>query len=132
MYCSKINKKGNSCSKKGIFAGCCENHAVEKIQKNLEGVKLKRIEKANDGKHKFIAVFTKNGKEWKHTPFGAAGMDDVTITKDLDQMARYQQRHMKDLSTHDPTRAGYLSMIILWWSPDMKENIRVYKEMFNL
>ena len=70
-------------------------------------------------------------EELKH--FGSAGMQDYTITKDKEQRKRYRIRHKKDLNTNDPTRAGYLSMYILWGnSTSRKENIQTYKKRFNL
>jgi hypothetical protein len=60
-------------------------------------------------------------------------MDDFTLTRNKQQREFYRIRHMKDLHTHDPTAAGYLSMFILWGnSTSMKENIKEYKKMFNL
>jgi hypothetical protein len=68
----------------------------------------------------------------KTTHFGASGMDDYTKTHDAEQRARYRQRHSKDLKG-DPTRAGYLSMFILWGnSTSIRANISAYKARFNL
>ena len=47
------------------------------------------------------------------------------------QRSRYRSRHRKDLSTGDPTRAGYLSWHILWGSStSRRENIASYKRRF--
>jgi hypothetical protein len=82
---------------------------------------------------KLMAVFTKDNGRTKTTHFGAKGMDDYTITKDKEQRARYRNRHKKDLKTNDPTRAGHLSMFILWGdSTSRQENIKNYKKRFNL
>jgi len=68
----------------------------------------------------------------KVTHFGASGMDDYTRTHDKEQRARYRQRHAKDLKG-DPTKAGYLSMWILWGnSTNIRDNISAYKSRFNL
>lgn len=131
MSCSVLTKQGLECSRDGYYAGCCLTHADGKIKKNTEGVKLVDIIKATDGKHKWVAIFDKNGSE-KRVPFGAKGMDDVTLTKDYDQRDRYWQRHQKDLRTLDPTKPGYLSLFILWDTDDMKTNIRRYKKNFGL
>jgi hypothetical protein len=65
--------------------------------------------------------------------FGARGMDDYTLTGDKDQRSRYRQRHKKDLLTHDPTKAGFLSYYILWGeSTSISANLRSYKKRFNL
>lgn len=91
-----------------------------------------------------IVKSTKEGKKWtahfentetgrtRTTHFGASGMQDYTQHKDPERAERYRQRHAKDLRTRDPTRAGYLSMYILWASPNLQKNIRDYKERFNL
>tara|TARA_R110000851_G_scaffold204454_1_gene356373 strand:+ start:659 stop:952 length:294 start_codon:yes stop_codon:yes gene_type:complete len=93
---------------------------------------LVKITKSNKSGKKMMAVFKnkETGRE-KTTHFGAAGMDDYTITKDKEQRTRYRQRHKKDLQTKDPTRAGYLSYYILWGeSTSRQENIKKYKSRF--
>lgn len=88
---------------------------------------LTRLERANDGKHKWIAHFS-NGRK---TRFGAVGMDDYTITHDEEQRERYRQRHKKDLRTQDPYRAGFLSYYILWGdSTRLQTNINSYNHKF--
>lgn len=82
---------------------------------------------------KLMAVFTKDNGRTKTTHFGAAGMDDYTLTKDKAQRTRYRTRHKKDLQTKDYTKAGYLSYYILWGnSTSRAENIKAYKKRFNL
>lgn len=95
------------------------------------------IKKSDKPGKKYVAIFTQDlggGKSRiKKTHFGSAGMDDYTLTKDKEQRKRYRQRHKKDLLTKDPTRAGYLSMFLLWGeSTSLRENIRNYKKRFNL
>ena len=69
----------------------------------------------------------------KNTDFGASGMDDYTLTKDKEQRERYRERHKKDLDTKDPTRAGFLSLFVLWGnSTSLDKNIADYKKRFNL
>lgn len=81
---------------------------------------------------KLMAVFDNDGRK-KTVHFGAKGMDDYTITKDKEQRERYRTRHAKDLTTHDPTRAGFLSYYILWGdSTSRATNISSYKRRFNL
>lgn len=81
---------------------------------------------------KLMAVFDNDGRK-KTVHFGAKGMDDYTITKSKEQRDRYRTRHAKDLTTHDPTRAGFLSYYILWGdSTSRQTNITSYKRRFNL
>ena len=69
----------------------------------------------------------------RNTDFGAAGMDDYLQTGDKDQRKRYRERHKKDLTTKDPTRAGYLSYYLLWGeSQSLQKNLAGYKSRFGL
>jgi hypothetical protein len=96
-------------------------------------MKLLSVTKASDGKHKYAATFQTDAGRTKTTKFGAAGMDDYTLTHDKEQRERYRTRHKKDLTTNDPTKAGYLSYYILWGdSTSMQTNISQFKRMFNL
>lgn len=72
------------------------------------------VREAPQTSHKFEAFFEFDDGSEKRTPFGARGYDDYTIHKDKDRRERYWRRHVKDLRTNDPTRAGYLSLFILW------------------
>ena len=89
--------------------------------------KLLRVERSPNLKKKWRAFFD-NGK---HTDFGANGMDDYTQHHDKERRERYIQRHLKDLKTGDPTRAGYLSMFLLWGPyTSLEKNIKFYKKKF--
>jgi len=91
------------------------------------------IKKSTKPGKKLMAVFTRDNGRTKTTHFGAAGMDDYTITKDKERRRLYRERHKKDLTTKDPTRAGFLSYYILWGdSTSRTENIKNYKRRFNL
>jgi hypothetical protein len=96
-------------------------------------MKLLRVEKLHGDTHKYRAVFkTDEGRE-RSTKFGASGMDDFTLTKNVEQRDRYRTRHAKDLQTNDPTRAGYLSYYLLWGdSTSLQKNISAYRSRFNL
>lgn len=96
-------------------------------------VKLIKVEKSKNPKFKYTAFFEKDNKKTKKTNFGASGYSDYTIHKDKERRTRYRNRHLKDLKTNDPTRAGYLSYYLLWGdSTSLKENISNYKKKFNL
>lgn len=96
--------------------------------------KLKSITPSTKEGKKLMAVFiNKDTNRQKTTHFGAKGMSDYSIHKDKERRERYRKRHQKDLKTNDPTRAGYLSMHILWGdSTSIKKNISSYKKRFNL
>jgi hypothetical protein len=88
-----------------------------------------KLVKSTDGIHKWVAEFDDGTK----TRFGAAGMDDYTLTGDKDARLRFRIRHKKDLRTRDPKRAGYLSYYLLWGeSTSLAENLAAYKRRFNL
>lgn len=95
--------------------------------------KLLKIVKSDKPEKKYTAFFEdeETGRK-KRTHFGASGMEDYTTSKDPERAERYRTRHKKDLRTGDPTRAGYLSYYILWNTPSLRENIRIYKSKFDL
>jgi hypothetical protein len=80
---------------------------------------------------KWTAIFSKDSKIVK-THFGAKGMSDYTIHQDIDRRNRYISRHLKDLDTGDPTRAGYLSMFVLWNKPSFDESVEDYKKRLRI
>ena len=97
------------------------------------GYKLVSVVSSDKPGKKMKATFkdTETGRT-KTTHFGQATADDYTKTHDKEQRARYRQRHAKDLKG-DPTKAGYLSMYILWGnSTSIRANISAYKSRFNL
>ena len=96
-------------------------------------MKLLELKESTKAGKKLMAVFESDNGRKKSTHFGAAGMDDYTLTKDKEQRDRYRTRHKKDLETGDPTRAGFLSYYILWGdSTSRAANISAYKKRFNL
>jgi len=97
------------------------------------GYKLVSVVSSDKPGKKMKATFkdTETGRT-KTTHFGQATADDYTKTHSKDQRDRYRQRHAKDLKG-DPTKAGYLSMYILWGnSTSIRANISAYKSRFNL
>ena len=98
-------------------------------------IKLLSIKPLKSSPKKYIAEFEitrENGKTSKRTTkFGAKGMSDYTIHKDTERRNRYIKRHTKDLRTNDPTRAGYLSMYILWNKKTFKASLADYKRRLN-
>jgi len=96
-------------------------------------MKLIAIEPMETGKHKYLAVFKNPDGTYKKTPFGAKGYTDFILSGgDVKKRDAYRARHAKDLETNDPTRAGYLSMYILWNKPSLAASIADYKRRFNL
>jgi hypothetical protein len=99
-------------------------------------IKLISIKPLKTGNKKYEAKFeiTKpNGKKTKRsTKFGAKGMSDFTKHKEIKRRNNYISRHKKDLRTKDPSRAGYLSMYILWNKKTFKASLLDYKRRLNI
>jgi hypothetical protein len=90
-------------------------------------IKLISIKKSTNKGKKLMATFETNGRR-KVIHFGAAGMRDFTIMgHDRKRMMLYRKRHTKDLKTGNPTRAGFLSMFILWNKPSLQASISDYR-----
>lgn len=82
---------------------------------------------------KLTAIFYKDGKKVKTSHFGAAGMDDYTLTKDKEQRKRYRDRHAKDLKRGNYMSPGHLSYYILWGdSTSRNTNISSYLKRFGI
>jgi hypothetical protein len=94
-------------------------------------MKLVSVTKSNRDGKKWKAVFDNDGRS-KTTHFGASNMNDFTLTGDVKARERYWIRHKKDLRTNDPTRAGYLSLFLLWNKPTLEASIKDYKKRFDM
>jgi hypothetical protein len=93
-------------------------------------IKLISIKKSNKADKKLMATFETNGRK-KVIHFGFRSMSDFTKHRDRKRRARYIKRHLKDLRTGDPSRAGYLSMYVLWNKPSLQASIANYKSRLN-
>jgi len=109
----RVDKDGNAFGK------------TNKITFGKKKLKLIFIKKSNQKGKKLMAKFNINGRS-RIIHFGAAGMSDYTKHKNKERRNRYIFRHFKDLKTNDPTRAGYLSMYVLWNKPSLKASINDY------
>ena len=85
---------------------------------------LKCIEEINEKNKRFKAYFT-NGKMVK---FGLTNPKQGTYIDHKDKTLRknYIKRHLTNLKANDYTRAGYLSLFLLWDKPTLKESITTY------
>ena len=82
---------------------------------------------------RFSAIFVLPDNKIKITHFGDSRYESYIDHHDKIRRDKYQRRHKKDLDTGDPTRAGYLSYLLLWSnSTDMNVNIKNYKKLFNI
>ena len=99
-----------------------------KTSKRSPKLKLIKIVKSPNKKKKYRAYFN-NGK---HTDFGATGYLSYINHKDDERKGRYILRHMKNENWKDPTKAGTLSLYILWNKKTLKASIADYKRKFKL
>jgi hypothetical protein len=95
--------------------------------------RLISVVKSDKPDKKYVATFETDGRT-KKTHFGATGyIDYVTPPHDKERRDAYRSRHKKDLSTRDPTRAGYLSYNLLWGnSTNFRDNLADYRRKYNL
>ena len=95
-------------------------------------MKLVKIETANDGTHKFQAIFEEDGRT--HTvKFGAKGMSDYLHHKDKERRQRYIERHEKNENWSKPDSAGALSRFILWGpTTSFIKNVMLYRKRFRV
>lgn len=95
--------------------------------------KLLSINPSHRKDKKYMAIFHDTQKDdYITTHFGAKGMSDYTIHKDIERKKRYIDRHQKNENWSDPTTPGALSRWILWNLPTLKDSIKDFKKRFNL
>jgi hypothetical protein len=87
-----------------------------------------RIEKA-EPPHKWIGIFEKDGDETR-VKFGYAGMEDLTQHHDRRRKSMYLARHRTRENWQDPKTAGSLARHILWETPNLEQNVRLFKRKF--
>ena len=85
---------------------------------------LKYIQEINEKNKRFKAYFT----DGTTTKFGQSNPKQGTFIDHNDKTLKrnYIKRHLRDLNTNDYTRAGYLSLFLLWDKPTLKESITTY------
>ena len=63
--------------------------------------------------------------------FGAAGMDDFTITGDEEQKKRYMARHRKE-NWNDRFSAGFWAKHLLWNKKTIRESAKDIQRRFGI
>ena len=81
---------------------------------------------ANDGKHKYF-IYTPVGKK---ISFGAFGMSDYTIHKDIIRKEAYIKRHKKreNWGKFGVNTKGWFSRWLLWEEPNIKDAYEKIKD----
>ena len=87
---------------------------------------LRCIEEINENNKRFKAYFT----NIKTTKFGQFNPKQETFIdhKDKTLKRNYIKRHLQDLKTNNYTRAGFLSLFLLWDKSTFKESISAYNK----
>ena len=96
-----------------------------------KNIKLVSIKKSKMSVKKLTATFDINGKK-KIVHFGQKSASDYTKHNQIIRRNRYIFRHYKDLKTNDPTRAGYLSMFVLWNKKSLQASITDYRRRLSV
>ena len=96
-------------------------------------ITLVKIKKAKGTAKKWTAVFKideDGNEELKERSFGYKNPDDpkndYTLHNDKERRNRYILRSKGHLKTGDPTRAGFLSMFLLWNKKTLKSSVEDY------
>jgi hypothetical protein len=97
-----------------------------------EHLRLLRIQKSHDGKHKYEAHFKSNTGREKVIKFGARGYDDYTTHHDDKRKERYLERHYQRESWSNPETPGALSRWILWNKKSISESEKDFRRRFHL
>jgi hypothetical protein len=94
------------------------------------GWKLSYLGQSTRSDKKMMARFVHVSGQTRTTHFGAAGMSDFTLHKDVARRERYFNRHRNNETWSDPLTAGSLSRYILWNKPSLRASIADYKRRF--
>lgn len=99
-------------------------------------VSVTKLKRSTNPKKKYMVTFhwkDAKGKARKKTVhFGASGMEDYTIHKDLDRKKRYIARHSAISNFDKYMSAASLSRYVLWNLPDLDSSWEFYLSKFNL
>jgi hypothetical protein len=94
-------------------------------------MKLLNIEKSKNKNKRYTAIFEIDDKI-KKISFGSSKYENYLIHRDKTRQKRYRARHKHD-NINNPLSAGALSWYILWGeSTNLNENIKSFKNKFNL
>jgi hypothetical protein len=95
--------------------------------------KFLSLKKADDGKHKYVVTLLNNktGRE-NNIKFGAFGMSDYTISKNVKQKTLYETRHIVREDWTDPSTAGFWAKWILWNKSTVDASLQHTLKQFKL
>jgi len=88
-----------------------------------------KLERATDGKHKWVAVFS----DGTRVSFGAKGYQDYTQHHNPLRRENYLSRHRTTENWNNPKTAGALSRWLLWGgSTSLETNLKAFRRRFSL
>jgi len=92
-----------------------------------------QLKKSTNQKKKYMAIFYNEArKKIKTTHFGASGMNDFTLTNDIEAKNRYLARHSANENFNDYMSSGSLARWILWHKPTLSASYNDYIKKFGL
>lgn len=94
-------------------------------------MKFNLIKSPNPEK-KYRGIFIDDSGKETHIDFGQRGADDMTTHKNVLRRQRYIQRHKARENWNSPLSAGALSRWLLWETPNLQTNVKLFKQNFNL
>jgi hypothetical protein len=94
-------------------------------------MKLIKLSRANNGKHKFTAFVQTPDLKIHKVLFGAKGYSDFTKHKDPERKRRYIIRHQRreNWSKKGALTPGFWSRWVLWNKPSLSESIKNVKRI---
>ena len=101
----------------------------------LEPIELISIQPSTRKNKKWRATFLvedDDGQQsYRTIHYGDSRYQDYTMHHDPERRESYRRRHKSALKA-SPMSANALSYFILWYTPDINNNIEFFKEHFNL
>jgi len=96
-------------------------------------VVFRSLEPSKQKGKKWCVTLTVNGRK-RVIHFGAAGMDDFTLTKDTEQRKRYIDRHeaREDWTASGITTPGFWSKHLLWNKPTIAASLADVRKRFGI
>ena len=91
------------------------------------------LKKSTNPKKKYmVIIYDNNKKKIKTIHFGAAGMSDFTLHKDLKRQKSYLDRHRKNENWNDILTAGAWSRWLLWNKNSLDSSKKDISKRFNI
>jgi len=91
------------------------------------------LKKSTNPKKKYmVIIYDNNKKKIRTIHFGAAGMSDLTLHKNLKRQKAYLDRHRKNENWNDILTAGAWSRWLLWNKNSLDASKKDISKRFNI